>query len=51
MGSATVKVVLCGSTCARGNALTSRMLNVLRKDLPPMATVIGDQGYDNPGSG
>ncbi len=25
--------------------------DVLLKDLPPVATVMGDQGYDNPSSG
>ncbi len=39
--SATAKVVACDSTCVRGNAVTA---DVLLKDRPPTATVMGDQG-------
>ena len=46
MGSATAKVVPCGSTCVRGNAVTSPVPMWCSTDLPPAATVMGDQGYD-----
>ena len=38
--------VPCGSTCVRGNAVDFTGADVLCKDLPPAATVMGDQGYD-----
>ena len=44
MGSVTVKAVPCDSTGVRGNAGTSPVLIGARKDLPPAATVMGDQG-------
>ena len=45
MGSTTARVVPCGSTCVRGNAVTSLVLMGC-EGLPPAATVMGDQGYD-----
>ncbi len=47
MESATAKVVPCGSACVRGNAVTSTGADGMRKDLPPAAAVMGDQGYDS----
>ena len=45
MGSATAKVVPCGSTCVRGNAVTSLVL-MGYKDLPPAAAVMEDKEYN-----
>ncbi len=46
MGSVTAKVVPCDSTCVGGNPVTSPVLMGCSKDLPPAATVMGDQGHD-----
>ena len=45
MGSATAKVVPDGSTCVRGQCSDFTGADGVL-DLPPVATVIGDQGYD-----
>ena len=45
MGSATAKAVPCGSTCVRGNAVTSLLLMCCSRTVPA-ATVMGDQGDD-----
>ena len=44
MGSGTAKVVPCDSTC-EGQCSDFTGADVLLKDLPPVGTVIGDQGY------
>ncbi len=44
MGSVTAKVVPCDSTCSEGQCSDFTGADVLRKDLPPAATVMGDQG-------
>ena len=46
MGSVTAKVVACDFHLSEGQCSDFTGADVVRKDLPPAATVIGDQGDD-----